>query len=165
MSTLERFIRESNFIEGIDRPPSKDEISVHKWIVSKKVMKIDDVCKFVNTICGARLRFNEGDDVTVAGHRPLAGGSQVPDSLERLLFFWNNAVNDPNSKNTPFDLHAEYEILHPFLDGNGRSGRALWLWHMEKIYGDNSMKYYFLHMWYYQSLNAAREANNLVTIA
>ena len=26
--------------------------------------------------------------------------------------------------------HCEYEALHPFTDGNGRSGRAIWLWLM-----------------------------------
>src|SRR5215470_3568331 len=26
--------------------------------------------------------------------------------------------------------HVRYETLHPYTDGNGRSGRAVWLWHM-----------------------------------
>ena len=48
------------------------------------------------------------------------------------------------------ETHVRYELLHPFLDGNGRSGRALWLWLM----GQAPLG--FLHTFYYQTLSAAR---------
>ena len=40
---------------------------------------------------------------------------------------------------------------HPFTDGNGRSGRALWLWQM-----NNHAPFGFLHTFYYQTLENSR---------
>ena len=50
---------------------------------------------------------------------------------------------------SPFAVHVAYENLHPFMNGNGRSGRALWLWHMGGI---EKVPLGFLRTWYYQSL-------------
>ena len=38
----------------------------------------------------------------------------------------------------PWKAHAEYEFIHPFIDGNGRSGRAVWLWMMVKLHGEEA---------------------------
>lgn len=49
----------------------------------------------------------------------------------------------------PYKIHLLYEDLHPFTDGNGRSGRAIWLWQMERQGGTRLS---FLHWWYYATL-------------
>ena len=41
------------------------------------------------------------------------------------------------------------------MDGNGRSGRALWLWQMVNQH-NYDMRLGFLHLWYYQSLQAGQ---------
>ncbi len=56
---------------------------------------------------------------------------------------------------SPFEAHVAYEKSHPFMDGNGRSGRAIWAWMMQRE-GLDPYSLQFLHRWYYQSLNAAR---------
>ncbi len=58
----------------------------------------------------------------------------------------------------PYISHVAYENLHPFTDGNGRSGRALWLWQM--MHGtmrqvNMARDLGFLHTFYYQTLNAS----------
>jgi hypothetical protein len=58
---------------------------------------------------------------------------------------------------TPWAAHVAYETLHPYTDGNGRSGRAVWLWHMQSRGElDRALALGFLHTFYYQTL-AARQ--------
>jgi hypothetical protein len=55
----------------------------------------------------------------------------------------------------PYILHVEYEQLHPFTDGNGRSGRAMWLYAMKKCGRlEQGLNLGFLHAFYYQTLSA-----------
>lgn len=61
------------------------------------------------------------------------------DSLSELLKNWNKHVllgitqsldiSKDDRENTAWLLHIEYEHVHPWIDGNGRSGRLLMLNH------------------------------------
>ena len=60
---------------------------------------------------------------------------------------------------SPYDVHCEYEDLHPFMDGNGRTGRALLAWMMIRRKGwESTFALPFLHRWYYQSLDRLRDS-------
>ncbi len=48
--------------------------------------------------------------------------SQVPTEMEKLLEWY---LNQEVSLETLAELHARYEIIHPFQDGNGRTGRMI----------------------------------------
>jgi hypothetical protein len=91
----------------------------------------------------AMLRIHVGLDVIVGRYRPPRGGHQIGEELARIL----TTVKRGASEQEVFLAHHRYENLHPFTDGNGRSGRAIWLWMMGRV-----SPRIFLHEWFYQSL-------------
>lgn len=146
---LRRFVAESNRIEGINRDPTQREIDAHAVFLSLRTITVADMEAFVRDVAEADLRRERGMNVRVGSHFPPSGGPTIETELKNILVVAN--VGDW----TPFDVHREYEGLHPFMDGNGRSGRALWAWQMLRD-GEDPFALPFLHRWYYQSLEDAR---------
>jgi len=144
--SLLSFVRESNAIEGIMREPTSDELMVHDRFLALSEVSIDDLKRFVSVIQpDAVLRDRPGLNVRVGNHVPIPGGENVVSSLETVLA-------DANTSRLAYDNHQAYEDLHPFTDGNGRSGRVLFAWMLEKQ-GDKTLhQLSFLHAWYYLSL-------------
>ena len=98
---------------------------------------------------GMALREREGMNVRVADHVAPLGGPSIPKKLEKILVMANTSAD-------PWDIHVAFETLHPYLDGNGRTGRMLWAWQMQ-VQGWDPFALSFLHRWYYQTLSASRE--------
>jgi hypothetical protein len=144
------FIRESNKIERIDREVTIGEIFAYKAFLGLKEITIEDVCDFVGEIePRAILRNREGRNISIQGaeHLPPPGGLLIEDDLRRLL------VRVSSLMLTPFHAHVRYERLHPFTDGNGRSGRAIWAWQMKNL-AAQPFALPFLQRFYYQTIDA-----------
>jgi hypothetical protein len=138
------FVRESNKIEGILREPTLQEIYATKFFLRLEKLTISELVDLVNVYQpGAKPRFAAGMNVQVGNHYPPQGGPSVQGQLVHLLGSANIGDLDP------WQLHIRYETLHPFMDGNGRSGRAIWLWQMGVAYRPELG---FLHSFYYQTL-------------
>lgn len=145
------FVRESNAIEGITRGPTTEETMATLHFLDLDKLTVADMVKLVKVYQpDALLRDNVGMDVRVGNHVPPKGGVDMPDRLRRIVEIASHHMN----LQSPYATHQEYETLHPFTDGNGRSGRALWLWQMERFHGGAPLG--FLHTHYYQSLAASR---------
>lgn len=146
---LEDFIRESNRIEGILRESTDEEIRAHEWVLSLSSFKTETLEGFVEQVAGARLRDKQGMDVRVGSHFPDPGGPGIRRRLNALVREINEGAIGP------YLAHVRYERLHPFMDGNGRSGRVIWAWMMQRD-GADPFSLPFLHRFYYQALDASR---------
>lgn len=143
---LNKFLRESLRIENIIREPSQEEIYVTEKFLDLKELSVNALTGYVQVFAPYHvLRAERGSNVMVGGHSPPQGGPQVKIALEGIL----DAIN--KNEVSAFEAHCAYEWLHPFTDGNGRSGRALWLWLMN-LNGEHVFDSSFLHTFYYQSL-------------
>lgn len=149
---LKAFVIESNRIEGILNAPKAEVIKAHEVFLDVEQIAIRHIETFVAAVApGHSLRRRIGQNVRVGDHIAPFGGPDIEGLLQRLL--------DDLPRLDPYEAHLRYETLHPFTDGNSRSGRAIWLWQMLQLGGrDAAMarSLGFLHTHYYQSLAASR---------
>lgn len=143
--SIKTFLAESLKIEGIIRDPTKEEIAATEEFLLLPVLQFRHVIKLQEVYAPDKpLRMHEGMNVRVGGYIPPEGGSFIRESLIGLIHRCNAAPH-------PWKIHVDFEMLHPFMDGNGRVGRTIWAWTM--LASDNNpFALPFLHRFYYQTL-------------
>lgn len=97
----------------------------------------------------------------------------APDAVSGLMFelleWWNTAASQLSPVISSAILHYRFEAVHPFADGNGRTGRALALWELYRRGFDThhifSVDEYYWESRprYYASLAAVRNAGEDLT--
>lgn len=147
--TLEVFLIESNSIEGIHEEIDPGLITMVTTMLEAPTIDMHMLKAFVWSTAGAPLRSRGGMSVGVGHWKAPQGGEVIPKALQWLL--------DNQESVSPMLLHDAYLYLHPFMDGNGRSSRILWLHRMMKLnQGETVRKRSFLHEYYYQSLQSQK---------
>lgn len=144
--SVKKFMTESLKIEGINRAPTQDEIEATIIFLARPVLDIDHVLELQAVYApGKPLRTQPGMNVRIGNYIVPPGGPAIGYRLEELCRWFNGPVA------SPWWGHIYFEKLHPFIDGNGRTGRTIWAWQMLKLEKD-PFALSFLHQYYYQTL-------------
>lgn len=124
---LVEFQAESNLIE---RMPvvRQEEVVALRTLLDASQLTVGELVAYVSVIQpNAILRDNASvGNAWVSDYEAPPSGRAAMQLLDTLLYRINStgALKDI----TPHEAYCRYECIHPFTDGNGRSGRALWLW-------------------------------------
>lgn len=143
---LNQFAEESNNIERITLSLAHKKLETSlKWFIALESLSLESIQKFALELSPkCVIRDAPGMDVRIEGFKPLSGGDRVRTVLCNLIKFSYD----------PYYTHRGFETLHPFMDGNGRTGRAIWLWQM--LDTNQPISGGFLRTWYYQTLRNSR---------
>jgi hypothetical protein len=148
-----KFVIESWEIERLSlRPEGVREVErAHLRLLGKRRLTLSAVKAFIAAcVPDAKLRDQPDMNVRVGPHIAPRGGPGLVKDVKKLL----RDISD--GKVDALEAHRRYEYLHPFTDGNGRSGRAIWLWVMVRNINPwqliEVLKHGFLREFYFQSL-------------
>jgi Fic family protein len=128
------FIRESNAIERVyDKVSEKDALTAWLYLRSVPVLTIPIVLE-THRILMRNQDLAKADIGNFRTCRIFVGQSEglkwqfIPSAVQD----WLEAMNSPMSDEMWKRLHVDYEHIHPFVDGNGRTGRMFMNWHRIK---------------------------------
>lgn len=106
----------------------KEAFDYVKWLVSENASISEKVIKDIHCLVLADKKEDRGIYRRVpvrimgAAHEPAQPYLIIP-KMEELLEKYKNSKEDIVTKLARF--HIEFESIHPFIDGNGRTGRLL----------------------------------------
>ena len=135
-----------------------------------ETVRHDDVLELHRILAGEVMDQGEAGRYRTIGVRVGDYLPPPPDAVSGLMFelleWWNTAATKLSPVLSSAILHHRFESIHPFADGNGRTGRALSLWELYRRGFDThhifSVDEYF---WedrprYYAELDAVRHAGD-----
>lgn len=137
-------LRESNAIESVyDEQSLKDSYKAWKYIIEKDTLTVKDVLTvheilMTNQPIEKKYKGDFRDVPVYIGYSKKSLPKPVIDSLVQDLLVRMNSNNNPSDAVLH---HIQFENIHPFIDGNGRTGRILLNWELVKHLGLNLLVY------------------------
>lgn len=138
------FLQQSNFIEGVYDAESLNQ-AMQAWkrlpTISQKltgahVRQTHDTLMLNHLTPWDRGRYRT-ERVYIGGREGL-NATLIPAAMESWLGMMNNSIEHQENDQIFWEshskhLHIEYEQIHPFIDGNGRTGRMFMNWYRLKV--------------------------------
>jgi Fic family protein len=130
-------IRESNNIEDVwgEEEVAQSLIAWH-YLVEQEMLTLEVLLELHRLVMLNLLPEGRGQRGQLRLHNVTVGGRLCPHyrDVPTLVGDWLNLMRRENLPElTPTYTHIEFEHIHPFIDGNGRTGRMLMWWHARKI--------------------------------
>lgn len=179
--TLEqvRALEEGREISSAEERPKREVLNYFAGLryvekhANKKTLRHEDIFDLHRLLAGQVMDQGEAGryrtiQVRVGRHFPPAA-ADVSGLMFELLEWWNTKALALSPVLSSSILHYQFEWIHPFADGNGRTGRALALWELYRRGFDShhifSVDEYYWEdrQAYYQALDAVRGAGEDLT--
>lgn len=128
--TTTRFLRESNAIELVyDNDSLKQAISAWEYVIEEKELTISVILKTHKILMLHQpLRPDRRGYFRRVGVRVGLRRGKPWKQLHELMFLWAEDNKGKKTEEKIRQIHIDFEVIHPFVDGNGRIGRILMNW-------------------------------------
>lgn len=147
------FLQQSNYIEGV-RDGLDQSVKAWQYIIEKKQLSKTTILQTHKILMKKQpIPFNlkgawrkpakDLDGKQLTGDVEVGGKAKprywaVPDLMESWTLAMNNSLTDrfvvtkEHKQGCAVAMHISFEDIHPFIDGNGRMGRILMNWQLQK---------------------------------
>lgn len=136
---MKKYIHESNLIESID-DPAYDKQGMIAWNYLKKQSELNfsvimKVQKTITLLQDDLQPHQRGYSRSTSKVNVFIGGHIAPSwwLVDDMLNNWLLDIKENWQTLDPIEMHLRFEHIHPFADGNGRTGRMLLWWHEIKL--------------------------------
>jgi Fic family protein len=140
--TLEqvRLLEEGHELSAVAARPQREVLNYFAGLryvekhAKKKTLRHEDIFELHRRLAKSVMDQGEAGRyrtiaVRVGQHVPPAA-AEVSGLMFELLQWWNDRSAELSPVLSSSILHYQFEWIHPFADGNGRTGRALALWEL-----------------------------------